>query len=259
MTLTRIFDFGGHPVRTTGTPLAPLFCAADVCVVLGYDRPDTALRKLDQDEQEYVIINSGESRNRAVFVTESGLFALILGSRKPEAKAFKKWVTSEVLPEIRRKGYYDAVAAQERKTTERLLAEIFPNAPAKAKPIFSDLIAALLRLRREPVGAGNPPWARYLASFVYALAIPVEGQQQHRRALSPSPNGSRVDHSMLNEVALERVRQIAFAGAGFARASVSWNDWKAKMLLAFGDKPVQLALMVPLLEMPKSDDPEAAE
>lgn len=264
MTLVRIFDFGGHPVRTAGTADAPLFCAADVCGVLDIARVDAAVNRLDPDEVEVVsaakngsraVVVSGDDAN--LYVTESGLFSLILGSRKPEAKAFKKWVTSEVLPEIRRKGYYDAIEAQERKTTARLLAEIFPNAPSKSAPIFSELIAALLKLRREVDVPGNPPWARSLARFVYGLAIPVEGEQQHRRALNPSPNGAAVDHSMLNEVARERVRQVAFAGAAFARASVSWDDWKAKMELAFGTKPLQLPFLVPMLTPPK--DPEAAE
>jgi hypothetical protein len=149
----------------------------------------------------------------------------------------------------------------EQRTTEQLLAAIFPNLPARAKPLFSDLIAALLRLRREHDSATNPPWARWLAMFVYALAFPVEGQQQKRRALNETPSGSRVDHSMLSEPAREHLRQIVFAGTALAKSCVSWEDWKTRMELAFGSKPIQLPFLVPMLEPPKRDeeDPEAAE
>jgi hypothetical protein len=246
-----VFEFGGQKVRTAGTHEAPLFCAADVCPVLGYDRTDTALRRLDQDEMVLEFGDSGKSTKRTVFVTESGLFNLILGSKKPEAKAFRKWVTSEVLPAIRRKGYYSAIEAEQEKLTERLLAECFPNLPGKAEPIFRGLIAALLKLRRE--GAiGNPAWGPSLARMIYGWAIPIEGEQPLRRKLNSSPNGSSVDYSMLSERARESVLQIINTATAFASPGVSadYADWKRKMELAFGKKAIQLPFLVSMAQLP---------
>ena len=85
----------------------PWWVAKDVCDVLGIDNPSQALSRLDDDEKDDVILNDaiGRPQNTAV-VNESGLYALIFNSRKPEAKAFQKWVTSEVLPSIRKTGSY---------------------------------------------------------------------------------------------------------------------------------------------------------
>lgn len=256
----QVFEFGGRKVRTAGTFEAPLFCATDVCVALGIEKPENAYARLDDDEKSTLIetrsTGDGKKAGRILYVTESGLFSLIIGSRKPEAKAFKKWVTSEVLPEIRKRGFYSVLAAQEAKQTERLLGEIFPNLPRRAQPIFRELIAALLRLRREPTRSGNPPWARSLASDVYGWAIRVDGQQEYRRQRNPKPNGSHTDHSMFSEVADEHVKQVVHAGAAFARISASWDDWKLKMEMAFGKKALQLPFMVPLLLVPPKPERE---
>jgi prophage antirepressor-like protein len=101
-----IFNFGTQPIRTAGTPEEPLFCAFDVCSVLDIQNVSQVCSKLDQDEQELIYIEHISGRKQAIFVTESGLYALILTSRKPEAKSFKRWVTSEVLPSIRKTGSY---------------------------------------------------------------------------------------------------------------------------------------------------------
>lgn len=100
------FDFRDNHVRTAGTSEAPLFCAADVCAALGIENASQACGKLDQDETELVYVGHSSGRKHAVFVTESGLYSLILTSRKPESREFKRWVTSEVLPALRKTGQY---------------------------------------------------------------------------------------------------------------------------------------------------------
>lgn len=92
------------------------FVAADVCESLGLGNPTMALQRLDADE---VTLSSIEGKGgKAInIISESGLYSLVLGSRKPEAKRFKKWVTSEVLPAIRKQGFYSAGGAL---TKERL-------------------------------------------------------------------------------------------------------------------------------------------
>jgi prophage antirepressor-like protein len=108
--LTTAFE-GKQNIRVLGTPEQPWFVAKDVCDILGIQNvADTIAKTLDSDEAgvETIYIRSGESgKNRQVsIVSESGLYALIFQSRKPEAKRFRKWVTSEVLPQLRRQGFY---------------------------------------------------------------------------------------------------------------------------------------------------------
>ncbi len=81
--------------------------AADVCAALSIANSRDAVTRLDEDEKGVATIDTLGGRQEMATVNESGLYSLILGSRKPEAKRFKKWVTSEVLPAIRKTGSYN--------------------------------------------------------------------------------------------------------------------------------------------------------
>ena len=102
------FGFEGEPMRMVMEGDMPWFNANDVCKALGYLNPRQALDDhVDEEDRNTVTVSrrySGESEPK--FVNESGLYALIFGSGKPKAKRFKRWVTSEVLPSIRRTGQY---------------------------------------------------------------------------------------------------------------------------------------------------------
>lgn len=90
-------------VRTLNLNGEPWFVAVDVCSVLDLSNPTIAVSRLDEDERAK--FNLGRQGD-ATIVNEPGLYTLILGSRKPEAKAFKRWITHEVLPNIRKHGVY---------------------------------------------------------------------------------------------------------------------------------------------------------
>ena len=96
---------GSSRVRVVVVNGEPRWIATDVCRALEIGNPREACARLDEDE---VTVISTDGAPPAGFnaVTESGLYSLILGSRKPQAKAFKRWITHEVLPAIRRKGFY---------------------------------------------------------------------------------------------------------------------------------------------------------
>lgn len=98
------FDFKGAPLRTlTDKAGEPWFVAKDVCDILEISNPSDALKRLDDDERSrFNLGRQGETN----IVNEAGLYALVLGSRKSEAHEFKRWVTHEVLPQIRRTGGY---------------------------------------------------------------------------------------------------------------------------------------------------------
>lgn len=147
----RIFNspqFG--EVRTMGTSSEPLFCAADICRALGYSNPRKAVA--DHCEEGDVtkrdtIDNLGRTQS-VTFISESGMYALIFGSRLESARRFKHWVTGEVLPAIRKNGQYTGEnmsrkdlamliikSEEEREALER---QIEANRP---KVIFADAVA----------------------------------------------------------------------------------------------------------------------
>lgn len=98
------FNASNQQVRTIILDGEPYFVAKDVCDVLGHTNPSVAIQMLDDDERTKKSLGR---QGDAWFVNESGLYNLIFRSNKPEAKAFRKWVTSEVLPALRRTGRYE--------------------------------------------------------------------------------------------------------------------------------------------------------
>ena len=116
----------GASVRMQMIKDEPWFMAKDVCEILGLNNVSQALTQLDADEQHGIITNDVTGRNQEIrFVNESGMYALIFQSRKPQARAFRKWVTGEVLPSLRKYGYYVAPGAQltdeQREELERVM------------------------------------------------------------------------------------------------------------------------------------------
>ncbi|PPE66563.1 Bro-N domain-containing protein [Caldimonas caldifontis] len=101
------FDFEGRPVRVvTDAQGEPWFVAADVCAALHLPETHKAVARLDDDEKARNSIPTPGGEQEMTVVNEPGLYSLVLGSRKPEAKRFKRWVTHEVLPAIRKTGRY---------------------------------------------------------------------------------------------------------------------------------------------------------
>lgn len=102
------FNFNASTLRTlTDKNGDPWFVAKDVCDILELSNVGQALARLDDDEKSSITLNDGTPGNpNKAIVPESGLYALILASRKPEAHEFKRWVTHEVLPSIRKHGIY---------------------------------------------------------------------------------------------------------------------------------------------------------
>lgn len=98
----------------------PWFIAKDVCDSLGFDKPADAVRGLDEDEKGTHIMRGTPGNPDKTIISEAGLYSLILRSRKPEAKAFKRWITHEVLPSIRKHGAY--IPVKENDTPEMIMA-----------------------------------------------------------------------------------------------------------------------------------------
>lgn len=147
MSIIQAFSYQEQPVRTVTIDGEPSFIAGDVCAVLEIKNPSQALSYLDDDERG-VITNegrvSGTGAQQFAYVTEAGMYSLVLRSRKPEAKMFKRWITHDVIPQIRKTGAYAAPAlsgpelmakalleaAETLKASDRKVLELTPKAEA---------------------------------------------------------------------------------------------------------------------------------
>ena len=117
----QVFTYSGNEVRTVQKNGEPWFVLKDVCDILSLTDTNKISTRLDQDELTRIKFVSGGQSREMICINESGLYNVILRSDKPEAKPFRKWVTSEVLPSIRRTGGY--IAGQENLTPEELMAK----------------------------------------------------------------------------------------------------------------------------------------
>ena len=108
-------------IRTTGTSENPLFCLADLCKSVGIQNSRNVKARLDVDDVRLIdAIDSLGRTQQVTFVTESGMYDVILRSDATNAKLFKRWITSEVLPAIRKTGGY--IATKQGDTSEEIMA-----------------------------------------------------------------------------------------------------------------------------------------
>ena len=162
-TIIRAFEsaqFG--TVRALSVDGEPWFVAKDVCDALGLGNVGQALSRLDEDEKSSITLNDGTPGNpNKLVVNEPGLYTLVLSSRKPEAHAFKRWVTHDVLPALRRDGAYVASDGTEDDATLMARALLAAKRQMDAKD-------RQLREQRERIAALGDENARLLPMATYA-------------------------------------------------------------------------------------------
>lgn len=147
----QLFNFKNQSVRTLVINNEPWFVGKDVCNVLGYQNPSKALQDhVDFEDKLNNETLSSLGQRGGWIINESGVYALIFGSKLPDAKKFKHWVTSEVLPKLRKTGSYSA----KEMSSEELMAKAFIEAKSimerqnkeiiemKPKALFADTVAA---------------------------------------------------------------------------------------------------------------------
>ena len=174
------FFFDETQVRAIAINGEPWIVAADACAALGLDNVTQALSRLDADEQALISnegIHTGAGNPQFNVINESGLYSLILGSRKPDAKRFKKWVTSEVLPAIRKTGSYTAPGAPVNDGTASAL-------------LVAEFTARMLRLQGSSllgyVGRVNELLAPSLVHALPNYAVNEPAGQQHTGSSEPT-------------------------------------------------------------------------
>lgn len=118
----QIFQYQDQPVRTVQRDGEPWFVLKDVCAVLGLGTPARVAERLEEDEVSSTHLTDSLGRQQDMtIINESGLYNVILRSDKPEARPFRKWVTGEVLPSIRKTGGY--ISGQDSLSPEELMAK----------------------------------------------------------------------------------------------------------------------------------------
>lgn len=150
MNEVQLFNFENHEVRSLLINSEPWFVGKDVAEILGYKNTKDALTKHvdDEDKLGSQIATSGQNRNMTI-INESGLYSLVLSSKLPSAKKFKRWVTSEVLPALRKTGQYQVKELSGQELMAKALIEAQSVLAAKDKQIeemkpkvvFADAVA----------------------------------------------------------------------------------------------------------------------
>lgn len=148
------FNYKNLPVRTiTDVKEEVWFAGIDVCQILGYAKPDASIKKLDEDERKLTLVKQGSGQSRKTWtINEFGLYSLILNSRKPEAKVFKRWVTHDVLPAIRKAGKYTTENAQLKEAEIQLLIADIEKSKADitdSQTVLKDLKTKLSKKQDE--------------------------------------------------------------------------------------------------------------
>lgn len=141
-------DFGA--LRVFEGEKGPWIAAGDVCLALGLSNASQAVASLEDDEKGVITADTLGGPQEIRTVNESGMYALVFRSRKPEAQKFRKWVTSEVLPAIRQTGSYGVTIPQTLPEALRLAADlaeknealVLENAELKPKADFHDAVTA---------------------------------------------------------------------------------------------------------------------
>lgn len=121
------YIYNNQAVRMETVEGKPWFLAKDVCGILNISKYRDAIALLDVDERGSILVDTLGGQQQMVAINESGLYSLIMQSRKPEARRFKRWVTHDVLPSIRRNGHYSAIEEPDQRhlqATKHLLSAV---------------------------------------------------------------------------------------------------------------------------------------
>lgn len=146
------FNFDNQQVRTVLKNDEVWFVASDVCEALDILNASQLVSRLDEDERDICTVYTLRGNQELLSINESGLYSLVLTSRKPEARRFKRWITHEVLPSIRKTGSYGSF---DNLSDEEMLKMI---------EVLAKRVGVRLRLIRKP-SMSIPPWLPRLAQI----------------------------------------------------------------------------------------------
>lgn len=236
------FDFEGRQVRiVTDAQGEPWFVAADVLSTISLDRK--ALERLDDDEKGVNSIHTPGGVQEMTTVNEPGLYALVLGSRKAEAKRFKRWVTHEVLPAIRKTGSYavPAIAAlpaptQDRVTSLLLIGEAVAKVPgvkagiamaATLTCIHENTGLAIETLRRALPAANEPICSLNATQLGKLVGLSAKTTNLRLANLGLQVRNER-DEWELTEIGEAWAEAMPYSRNGHSGYQILWNPMVAQ-------------------------------
>lgn len=236
------FDFEGRQVRiVTDAQGEPWFVAADVLTTISLDRK--ALERLDDDEKGVNSIHTPGGVQEMTTVNEPGLYALVLGSRKAEAKRFKRWVTHEVLPTIRKTGSYavPAIAAlpaptQDRVTSLLLIGEAVAKVPgvkagiamaATLTCIHENTGLAIETLRRALPAANEPICSLNATQLGKLVGLSAKTTNLRLANLGLQVRNER-DEWELTEIGEAWAEAMPYSRNGHSGYQILWNPMVAQ-------------------------------
>ena len=203
-----LFNFNRIDVRVITKENEPWFVLNDVCKILELENSRNVTARLDNDEKDYVHIMDAIGREReTTIINESGLYSLIIRSRKSEAKHFKKWVTSEVLPSIRKTGGYLLSPDQYGGITKSVVNKAVAILRKDFEKVYRDV---------EFLKTGFDPSAAFVTYYKPIIAVLKEKNvpQKGRRTLSCRCSGRihryliRTDKASMIQISRETGRYI---------------------------------------------------
>lgn len=205
MTLA-IFKFESAQVRTLGTVENPLFVAVDIASVLGYKNTTTAIQDnvYPEDVSKQEITDSMGRKQTVNCVNESGLYALIFGSKLESAKRFKRWVTNEVLPAIRRNGRYEAPRPETITPDEQLAIQLAVSHRAQKTSKHFQTIYRAIKVRYQIAKYDQLPRAQFedCLRFIESVELSVPAK--------PAAPELPDDKILVSRAFLERMRVFVY-------------------------------------------------
>lgn len=233
------FDYEGREVRVVKDDQGePWFVAADVCAVLQLPETHKAVARLDEDEKDRNSIPTPGGSQSMTVVSEAGLYSLVLGSRKPEAKRFKRWVTHEVLPTIRKTGSYvvPAVATLPAPTHDRvasllLIGEAIAKVPgvkvgiamaATLTCIHENTGLAIETLRRALPAANEPICSLNATQLGKLVGLSAKTTNLHLANLGLQVRNER-DEWKLTESGEAWAEAMPYSRNGHSGYQILWN------------------------------------
>lgn len=226
------FNFGKQQVRTLLISGEPWFVATDIAAALQYRDSFNMCRNLDDDEKGTQIVSTLGGAQEMLAINESGLYAAILRSRKQEAKLFKKWVTGEVLPAIRKTGRYDdqqgrlvtligqTIGTDGFHCLGAVLDGKVRQLPAKARQRAKMHIWSQVHKAFSVVSAQDIPAEQFDSARNFIAAYALEGEYLGPEKAKPQ----LAIHYPIETLTKRRPAMIEYRGDGRAWLDVSMSD-----------------------------------
>ena len=248
------FHYEGAQIRVlTDSQGAPWFIAADLCSCLGIRNPSDALSRLDDDEKGLGSTETLKGQQSLATVNESGLYALVLSSRKPEAKRFKRWITHEVLPAIRLTGSYavpnlastqPALPANKQDSVNALLliGQAIAQVPGVKVGIAMAATLTCIQentgltvetLRRTLPAAEEPICSLNATQLGRQLGMAARVMNQHLAACGLQLRNAR-DEWELTERGQEWAEALPYCRHGHSGYQILWNPAVVALLRGLG-------------------------